>query len=408
MKTRRKKMLSLLLSVAMIFSMSTISFAEEVEAEGGADTGFFETESVELDAADEAAEFEVLSGDGLSDNTVTPNVIPELIKDISANILSMSENLTATDCNILSGNDNTYLIVHDRAVGYDCRKFCWILDEKKVDSDKYNTVKIDVYKVPKSHVISADEIEQLTSENSITPDGFQWLSIKKVAIKGKGATVDITGAGIVPLNKSCYISSIKLDTDYKTENKELGALIKAEVKKIKKGKDVKVSANGFKNGSDKQEDHYNLTIGVYPAYIGNMYNGYNYFNNWYEVKKSIFGTDSGIGVEKIYDAWPLTKKSNGVYKQTVKAKDGKITSINTGYEIYNDSETAKVIKAKLKVTKKPEKPLGLVNSGEKYTFVDPKSGQSTEMYKVETNGNFFGTFLYPANPEKDDTSSGDD
>lgn len=392
MRKNWKKRIALLLAASMVFTMNATVFAEEVvgdegeavvaEEAGEAAEGEVAGEDAELVGTDEVvgaeeelvgAEDELVGAEdelvGAEDELVGAEVAEA---DAIGEIATVSEDATVSGDATLSdnralswnlvdavvdeikGTTNTYFIVQPVAVAYKGQK----VGSKKHDISK----EIKVYYVPASSKISANDV---LSNNAVTgvreisanlaSAGVKEATIKKVKIKGsKGATVDMTGAGTVPVNKSTYIASIKLED--KTMNKELGKLIKDQVKTIKKNKTQKVSANGFVDGKyDAAKGEITgtdvpLTIAVYPVYGGNDATAV-------ELAKQLGLNTLTVTKEK------LPKSIKG----TVEGK-----------------------KVTLKLTKKTDKPKGIAAGGPKTCKAEDNSLKVTSYYVLD--GNFTGNY----------------
>ena len=241
MRTRTKKMLSLLLAAAMVFTMNSFAFADEI----------FETASVE----DEG----VVVADTTAASDASGNWNPTVSADkvLSENIARISDNLVNKSACRLGTSD--YFIVYPTAIAW---------KGQKVGSKKHTIDGIEVWKkntayTAKTTLSSADLVsgnKMATSANVI----FTKLDTKKIKIKAaKGATVGLDGKGLYPVAKSTYISSIKLSD--KTENKNFQKAFKEVVKGVKKEKTKTVSDNEMTADGLS----YALTIAVYPAYGGN-------------------------------------------------------------------------------------------------------------------------------------------
>lgn len=401
---RLKKLTSLVIAVTIVFATVFSAFAEEVTP----------------DSHDTSEDVEICD-DNISENQyASPNIVPEIVRDISENFLSMSENLTALDALLLSGNSNTYVIVHERAVGYGGFRFS-DTGSRAANKGTATGIGVRVYYAPVKRQVSGADIRMLTSENRVLPKEFHELRyskskkqayIKKIIIKSsKGATVKVNGEGTVPVKNCTYISNIVLSD--MSMNKELKGLLKKEIQKIRKsGKDIRISANGCKAGGTygNEEDMFPLVIAVYPAYIGTCnVPG----NNWRDVLLYLTGSPfASGGIKKIKTFEIGTKNIKGMYKQTMNVKNGEIKSIKAGVEyiVYDlsfaENSPGDKIKYKavtLKTSKDNENnPKGLASSGEKYTYIQPWNGVGDVINKVETNGNFFGTIFYDDNLEKYD------
>jgi hypothetical protein len=330
MRTRTKKMLSLLLAAAMVFTMNSFAFAAET----------IESEAVIAEEGAVVEGAEVASAASSSSANWNPTVSAD--KTLSANIATISENVQSQTA-VKVGE---YYIVYPTAVAW---------DGQKVGSKK-SSIKLDVhvYKADSSvslgNLISANEAG-FDVLNTVSASKLKELKIKKLKIKAqKGATVTLEGKPVAAgLKKATYISSIKLED--KTENKGLKNALKASVKTIKKDKSSSytLSENEYVDSSNKHVEATNLLIAVYPAYGGND-------KEAIEVAKT--GKLNVLSVTKD----KLPKKLKG----TVGSK-----------------------KVTLKVTKKAGKPKG-INGAAKTCTADTNSLKATSYYELD--GNFAGNY----------------
>jgi len=189
MRTRTKKMLSLLLATAMVFTMNAFAFADEI----------VEDQAV---VAEEGAR--IAGADSSSDNyTVSAD------ETLSKNAASISENLKAVD----SEKVGDYFIVYPRAIAFD--------GKYKPGTKNAAITGIEVYKAKSGVTVSAGD---LISDNKVNAVSFDSVAIKKVKIKAaKGATIDLAGKAISA--KETVIKSIKLEN--KDDNKALKTALKS-------------------------------------------------------------------------------------------------------------------------------------------------------------------------------------
>ncbi|MCR5023875.1 MAG: hypothetical protein K6A90_06030 [Lachnospiraceae bacterium] len=424
MKLRTKKMLSLLLASAMVFTMNTAVFAEEVTVDAAEE--FVEVDSVDSVEEIPGIETEVTSLsqddlDALSENDVSGN-------SVSAQNLMLyvkygdqvKEDLAAYEAQtIAAAKDATYSFTlrYDKAVGYDGRKLGFAGNN---DKNKFNPVAFNLfyYKGTSSNAaisgnsVSKDEI----SANEIASGWVDISSyIKDVKFhQAKGATVDISGNGLVAAKDCAYITDIKLDTKaltdakidgldkkaIKTLQKELSSSLKETATTIKKDKTSKISANGIPADKDAKDDNkINNVIAVYPAFVwdGNSTND-DAWSAWNKagIKTFNIGTwnfkkDTGLGIDskkvtsvdkkdktkvksiKGYFSWPEYKKdgSDAGYKQKKvtlkpdKLQSGKATKLNGLYTTEQKAKTVTAVKAK-----------------------------DDKMYTVNASGNVFGVISF--------------
>ncbi len=435
-RVRIRKILSLLLAIAVAFTMNSTAFAEEI------------LEEAELEQDESAYTLGTTnSEDGIRYPTGL-GVDPLVIDEISENILSMRENLSEKSVKVISENGWTYVFVHDRAIGYKGKK---ILP---------NDIDLRVYF--KKGVVSQDDLQFLKHGYINEERKARQLGVITKLKSSKGATVNIKGEGTVPAKDSTYISGIKLTGRYreyygeyqkeieyhylpkwqlKEIQKALDAYIKEEVKKLKKGKNFKISANGLIEGSDNEEDRCELAVAVYPMFVGNCYYKGELQNLDFSVVVSSirvadYSTDlSGntvVKYESPYGNWvdEITSTSIGdgkhspdICTDTFKIKNGKINSVKAyyKYEIIikkyagnRSDETKTKTKTKIKkFTLKPtknqkKKSTGLASdTGEAITYTDQYNGSKYEVNKVNADGNFFGYILYPSDIPKGNVTKKD-
>ena len=277
MRKRNRKMLSLLLAVAMVFSMNTFAFAEEVVVEevpagvsevldnetvadeGGAvvvDEEVLDLASEEGLAGDIAAEDDgvIAVDDAASEADGAVEIVADDLVEGADAVLedaedaevaaavsgctasgdwvlsenaTLSENLNAKEVTKL-GN---YYVVYDKAVAS--------TGNKRTTKAAVKAANVEVYKAKTGANVTEKD---LVSENKVNSTSFDKVPYKKVKIHVTSyATVDLTGKLIVAEKKSAYISKITLSD--KAAKKEMNSLMKS--------------------------NKYKLQIMVYPAYAGN-------------------------------------------------------------------------------------------------------------------------------------------
>lgn len=314
MKLRTKKMLSLLLASAMVFTMNTAVFAEEVTVDAAEE--FVEVDSVDsveeipgIEAEVASVSWDILSGNDVSGNSVSEQNLKYLVdhgKQIKEDLADYEAQTIAAGKDA-KGKETTYSFTfrYNKSVGYDGRKLGF---DGNNGMNKFNPVKFNLYfyKGTSSNAaisgnsVSKDEI----SKNEIA-SGWTDIStyIKDVKFhQAKGATVDISGNGLVAAKDCAYITDIKLDKkalkdakidglDNKAINtlqKELSNSLKETAKAIKKDRTSKISANGIPAGKGENDKIENV-IAVYPAFVydGNTANS-DAADAWYKVGLGIF------------------------------------------------------------------------------------------------------------------------
>ena len=367
MKLRNKKLLSLLLATAMVFTMNTSVFALEVGEDADEEytvdfvddgsTAEETDDAAEVDSLDEFDEYgfvDEINADlfDIEVDAVSPNATP-LSGDVvlSAN-RSLSVNLTTTAYEQLGTSE--YFVSYPLAIAYNGKK-------ATKEALKAAQSKIKVYK-RKLATASADDI---ISNNSVNTTAFTELQVKKVSIrgsKGLGATVDVTGKPILPGRNGCYITSIKLSDS--TENKALKEIMKPLVKSIKDMKTSGISGNGIAVGGTKVTP---LAIAIYPAYAGN------------DSAAQTVAKELGLKVAAI---------------NKIKTKSSSVKSIQV--TINGKKET-------LKPTKKTDKPKGLVSGSTTTCTSDTNSLKSTSY--VTANGNFTGSIYLSTSSSTTSTKS---
>jgi hypothetical protein len=231
---REKKLIALLLSAALAFTMNTAVFADVVGVE----------EEVVVDAADIT-----------TPTTATTPIQISADKALSENYYSISDNLK--EYNVAQIDTNLYAVY----------KTALAFDGKNKPGKNFSASDIHFY-VPKTTGSTVSRADLVSSDGvTLMTTSFNEISIKKVKVKAKkGATVGLDGKAIVGAKKGAYISSVKFTN--KDDNKNYGKKIKDFVKSIKKMKTDKVSANGVKEG-DTTGKIVPLVLAVYPAYAGN-------------------------------------------------------------------------------------------------------------------------------------------
>ncbi len=368
MRTRTKKMLSLLLAASMVFTMNTFAFAEEIvedeaavveeAAEVVADDAAIEVvdEIAEIDSVDDVVE---LTADTPSSNSANSVSVSADIT-LSDNAYDIADDLAEEKQTVIKGTTNTYAIVYDNAVAYDgSKKVVWSGDSKQASKNLPVDVKVYYYKGTSENGISDNA---LSDNKAIEAAGWTEATIKKVKIKSaKGATVGLDRKALYAGTKNCtYIQSIKLED--KTMNKELAGLMKQDIKDLKKDKSTKVSGNGMIEGSDKYAAY---IISVFPAYAGNDPAAQ-------KVAKEIAGLYTmTLDMDKV-------KYKNGAPKKISGTIDGKK-------------------KVTLKYSKKPEKKQTGYGS---VITCDKASNTLGYTSYVEADGNFAGNIYFNATSSK--------
>lgn len=211
--------------------------------------------------------------------------------------------------------------------------------------------------------------------------------------------MEIDGTGFVPVKKCTYISAIRLEN--KAMDKDLKEAMKPAITKIKKSKKTDyVSANGVRVGGspDDPDDRYDFSIAAYPMYAGNYRDE---ANNWGEVRKIM---------QRNYNTVDVMNGTRGMGIQTVEYYDGASTKtiIEKGGSIKKIRMTVQLSNEKYKnLTLKPsygEKRNGLKTDkgtecsllpGVEVFFNEWKDLFGSKIYKIETNGNYFGYIVYP-------------
>ncbi len=404
MKLRTKKMLSLLLASAMVFSMNTITFAEEVPADFDSVDAFFAEEAV--DVADFGTEEFVIteteSDNSASRNEVSPNAAAAAKNTalISDNIVRVEEELKNNALTGISGNSYTFTIRYSQALPYEGRKFEWA-GSKKVTDGKATGVNVQlIYTKDKSASTNGISDNVAASDNTIVVESG-WTditdAIKSVKIKSsKGATVQFDGTGIAVAKDCTYIQGITLDKkklekdfglskeDVKAIDKDLKSLMKESKKAISKDKTRKVSANGI--ASDGKDDT-GFIIPVYPAFVNDGTDG-----NKAEAAKV---EAAGLSVLTIGD---LTSKK--VVKLDKKDTTGAtVKSIQGTWSVSGKTKKVTLKADKVNSKKGTIKYNGLSNTEDKVKVVKGEAvkgadGKETGAYTVEASGNFFGFIEY--------------
>lgn len=416
MKLRTKKMLSLLLASAMVFTMNTAVFAEEVNVDAAEE--FVEVDSVDSVEEIPGIEAEVaatISPDAISANDVSGNSVS------AQNLLLLSENGARIEKELdtlaqenIKGTDYSFTFRYTKAVGFgDSGKLGWAGSKK--NDGRFIPVKVQLFycKGASENAIS----ENSASKNTISDDKIDlnagWVditdAIKDVKIKSsKGATVDITGAGIVAAKDCAYITDIKLDKkasilttlDKKAINalqKELSNSLKATAKTIKKDKTSLISANGLPAGKTAETDRIKNLIAVYPAYVYSYYDqtSYDIATTWGEIGLNYFY----IGDPKKSDLDINSKKIIGLNKdKATKTYNSEVKSLK-GYFEWEQGDKKKNKKITLKPDKiktgKATKFNGLSTTEVNAKFVKGDAVTGADgVYTVKTSGNFFGAVAF--------------
>ena len=282
MRKRNRKMLSLLLAVAMVFSMNTFAFAEEVVVEevpagvsevldnetvadeGGAvvvDEEVLDLASEEGLAGDVAAEDDgVIAVDDAASETdgaveiVADDVVEgadAVLEDAELDTISANGEITACSGDqILS--DNAAKISANLA-GVTCTKldnYYFVYKtaiaskgQKKATKNATKDIDLKIFKAKSGVTV---KITDLVSENELTKTysaSFDQISTTKIAVhQVTYATVDLKGASIVTKDsKKCYVKSVKCSN--KEDTKAIKSLLKA--------------------------NKYKLEVKVYPIYVSN-------------------------------------------------------------------------------------------------------------------------------------------
>lgn len=343
MKTRTKKMLSLLLATAMVFTMNTFAFAEEV-----ADVDSF---AEEISFADVE---EVPAADVYVDTTTpsTPSSASEWNPTVSAdkvlseNAAAISENLAVMDTMEFKAGSTTVYAVFPRAIAF---------GGKTKPGSKNFPISVKFYQPKAGASVSAADLvswNESKHADEITSASFDEIPVKKAKFKAaKGATVGLDGKGLCTVNKATFLQSVTFEKSVdKTLKKALSKAVKDNAKAVKKDKTSKVSANGIKDGD--KDPYSGVVVAVYPAYAGN--------------------DDEAVKVAGLAGLKVLT----GV--DTSKVAKKKITGTGDGKKVT------------LKLTKKPEKPKGF--GAEQTTTADTNSKKATKY--VVADGNFAGNIYY--------------
>ena len=399
MKDRRlRKLISLLVAVSMLLSLSNAVFA-------GEDT--FGEGSLWDDAI-------VLSTG--TNSSSSKNCTLDQLMLVSENVFSMSENLTGLRHYVVQGKENTFIIYWRTAVCY-CGKKLEMSPTFEGDQLK-NTVAVCVLYREGKESVSQALIDRLAyvgydmginlagntvfrkhyvlSVNSISEnEGFREAEIDKIKLhNSKGATVDVTGKGILPLKKCTYIKSIKLWDDKKL-NKDLKYAMKTAITTIKKNKNAIVSANGCIDGGayGDEDDMIPLVVGMYPIFIGpgthhirDMLDDIYAAETWWSNT-----TDAEIEANK-------NEGSGGVFTR----KNTKFTGDRiSGYKLKSIT-VRPVIKGGKYITLKPGK--GMVDAGTECDYITMDGVNHSKKlpfedhvyYRVEFTGDFYGILYVPA------------
>ena len=312
MRNRMRKVFALLLATSMVFTMNTIAFAEESVSGDSAVEATIETATEKAtEVSTEAAAEEVteaateVATEKAAESTETAeetsSVSESEVKEESAEVVESTEvaevaensemsveaaevkevktatavglssdtllstaseniawDLKEVDVATLKAGSTELYVVYPHAIAFD--------GKNKPGSKAAPISDIKVYKAKDGAKVSENDIFvwDKNDNRSISPS-FNEVSVKKVTVKAaKGATVAYEdGHALYEAKNQTYIKSIVLED--KDLNKELRKTMKDAVKKIKNTKGV--SSNGF-YGTGK-DDHLDLMIAVYPAYVGN-------------------------------------------------------------------------------------------------------------------------------------------
>jgi len=410
MKLRTKKMLSLLLASAMVFTMNTAVFAEEVTVDAA-------EEFVEVDSVDSVEEIpgieaevtSVVSLDGISANDVSGNsVSAQSLKILFENGERVKKELQEYAHEDIKGTNYSFTFRYTSTVGYDSRKLGWA-ESRQAQDGKLVPVKVQLFYCKGASANGAISDNSL-SGNAVSSDKIDlkggWTDITD-AIKdvkfhqAKGATVDISGNGIVAAKDCAYITDIKLDKksskleglDKKAINalqKELSNSLKATAKAIKKDKTSKISANGLPAGKTAETDKIKNLITVYPAIV----------NDGSDDSKNAVDTWTDMGLTEFYigvlkkDAWTVLPSKKVI---TIDKKDKtEVKSIKGWYQwsVGSKEKTKKVTLKPDKITTKSTKFNGLYTTKEKAKSVTAVKSADGKMYTVNASGNVFGVISF--------------
>ena len=310
MRNRMRKLFAVLLATSMVFTMNTVAFAEEsvsgdsavaatevaseestevateVASEESTEAATEEaTEATETaeetSSVSESAVAEESAEEAVAEATETAEVkeaaekeevaVKATAKTAEQPILSADTVLGTASENIIDelnylekatfkAGSTTLYVVYPQAIAFD--------GKNKPGSKAAPISEIKVFKAKDGATVSASDLDVYFDKdgNVKYSASFNEVSVKKVTVKAaKGATVALSnGAGLYEAKNQTYIKSIVLED--KSLNKEFSKSIKEAVKKIKSTKKT-CSSNGF-YGTGKDE-HLDLMIAVYPAYVGN-------------------------------------------------------------------------------------------------------------------------------------------
>lgn len=377
MKNRKQRLMAFLLIAAMVFTANVSAFGEEnSEIRDDSDiVSVYDEESPEPDGS--AA---ICADKEEKEYYPSANTAEELNnKLISENLAYLTHMLYRNAYITLKGQNHTFLIEYIPSSIY---------RGMGGGSKLYDNLTIHYME---NSAVSDDNIIDGISINKYVPEHWRFnensrFTICKCLVKeSKGATVDITGAGIVPVKNTTYIKKIKFKNKYEKKKlqKELDALIKPLVLKIKKEKTLKVSSNGI---ADDGKTEFPLVTAIYPAYGGDACFYSRYEKNpstGHYVKKSILA-NLGFPSLRLDRLVFALSDSNGM---KIKKMQGycyepyKTSSLLESFYKFQRCEGSK--KDVLKPTKdKNKKRLGLASAN------GEKIGKDT--YLFETDGNFFG------------------
>ena len=305
-------------------------------------------------------------------------------------IKTVSENIDKNWIATVSGQTYSFNIVYNMAVGYDGRKLDWS-ESNKAKSGTAKGIDVSLY-----YAEGNSQSENAVSENGSLNKG--WIDITdKIAKNGvkiksiNGATVSLDGTGLVPLKKSAYITSIKLDTK-SFEDKEVAKAIKKELDaQLKDAK--KFITKEKKDDVVDVDDVPNCVISVYPAFV----------NDGSDASKKLAEEYKNVGISTLNVG--DSKKGLDITSKKVIALDKKdkklVKSIKGDWEVSGKVKKVTLKPDKVKSGKAP-KYNGLFNKDEKAKgakgeAVKGADGKETGDYTVKASGNFFGYIQFNPN-----------
>lgn len=351
----RKRVLSLLLTASMIFTMNSFAFGEEIKAGESA---------IEVEASDV-----VLTTDTEPTTETQPEeetaIVISADKILSENLATLSENFGTVTAEAEKGTAHTFVVFYDASIAYEGMGADWA-GSKKVSKGKATPINVKVYyadndKVKDPAAVSYNDV--IVDDKGTVSANWKEATVKKVTIKDKKrATVKLDGSPLYAVKDSTYISGIQLaDKDLK---KEFNDAYKEVFKALKKNKTDKVSANGMIEGKTDSLDY---VVAVFPAYIGNDEGAIKAIQDY-------FGKDASKYLNIVTADFSKTKYKENVPKKITTTFDGKK-------------------KVNLKPTTKPEKAkyMGYAN---KANAVDKTKYNGNHTYYVEADGNFCGNIYY--------------